>query len=201
MAPASATHSFHAVAVELRPAYPIRTKRLVLRPYLESDLEAVLDVESREDVVRYLRWGPMDREAAVAYLERRMAQTEIDGSTGAIIVAASIWPDDRVIGEFMLKLIDEMSRQGEIGWTVHPDVQGRGYAGEGAREMLRLGFDDLGLHRIIAEADPRNEASLRLMDRLGMRREAEFRDAEFIKGEWVGATVCAILEDEWRARA
>ena len=103
-----------------------------------------------------------------------------------------------MIGEFMLRLTSAESRQGEIGWSLHPDAHGRGLGTEGAREMLRLGFDELGLHRIVAECDPRNDASIRVMERLGMRREAHHLESEFLKGEWVGSYVCALLEDEWR---
>jgi RimJ/RimL family protein N-acetyltransferase len=66
--------------------------------------------------------------------------------------------------------------------------------------VLRLGFEELGLHRIVAGCDTRNTASLRVMDRLGLRREAEFVDYEFLKGEWVGEIVSAMLESEWRAQ-
>ena len=64
--------------------------------------------------------------------------------------------------------------------------------------MLRLGFEEAGLHRIVAGCDPRNGASVRVMDHLGMRREAEFREAELVKGEWIDEIVCAVLEPEWR---
>jgi RimJ/RimL family protein N-acetyltransferase len=187
--------------MKLAPEYPIRTARLALRPFRPDDLEAVLDLESRADVVRYLMWEPMDRAAAEKLVQRRQAQTTIDGEGSAIVIAATVPPEDRVIGEFMLRLSSEAHRQGEIGWTLHPDVQGRGLATEGAEALLRLGFDALGLHRIIADADPRNSASTRLMARLGMRLEGEHRDAQFVKGEWVGAAIYAMLEDEWRARA
>ena len=188
--------------MKLHPVYPIRTERLALRPYVESDLEAALDMESREDVVRYLMWGPMDHVAAEAFVKRRIAgAAAIDAEVKGMVFAATIPPDDRLIGEFMLRVTDETNRQGEIGWTIHPDQQGHGYATEGAREMLRLGFDELGLHRMWADADPRNTASLRIMAKLGMRLEAEHRDTLFLKDEWVGATVYAMLEDEWRSRA
>jgi RimJ/RimL family protein N-acetyltransferase len=187
--------------VKLAPTYPIRTERLLLRPFVESDLEAIVDLESREDVVRYLMWGPMDRDAAAAFLQRRLGQTAIDGDDSALVLAATVPPDDRLIGEFMLRLKSATHRQGEIGWTIHPDAQGRGYGTEGARELLRLGFEELGLHRIVADADPRNAGSIRLMERLGMRREALTRDALFVKGEWVGEVLYAMLEDEWRERA
>jgi RimJ/RimL family protein N-acetyltransferase len=66
--------------------------------------------------------------------------------------------------------------------------------------MLRLGFEEIGLHRIVAGCDSRNTASLRVMDRLGMRREAEFVESEYLKGEWVGEIVCAMRVHEWRAQ-
>jgi RimJ/RimL family protein N-acetyltransferase len=66
--------------------------------------------------------------------------------------------------------------------------------------MLRLGFDELGLHRIVGRIDARNAASARLLDRLGMRREAHFAQNKILKGEWSDEVVYAILEDEWRAR-
>ena len=81
------------------------------------------------------------------------------------------------------------------------DAQGRGLATEGAREMLRAGFSELGLHRIVADCDTRNAASLRVMARLGMRREAELVENELLKGEWTSEIVCAILESEWRRDA
>ena len=185
--------------MHLRPRYPIRTARLALRPFVADDLEALLDLESREDVVRYLPWGLLDREGADALLARRLRQTAIDGDDTAIILAVTIPPGDRAVGEVMLRLGSAAHRQGEIGWTLHPDVQGRGYATEAAAEMLRLGFDGLGLHRITADADPRNLASVRLMERLGMRYEATQRGVAYEKGEWVDEIVYAMLEDEWRS--
>jgi RimJ/RimL family protein N-acetyltransferase len=100
----------------------------------------------------------------------------------------------------MLRLKSLESRQGEVGWSLHPDAGGHGFATEAAREMLRLGFDEWGLHRIVAGCNSRNTASLRVMERLGMRREAEFVDYEFFKGEWASEIVCAILESEWRVQ-
>lgn len=184
----------------LEPVYPLKTARMILRPYEMGDLAALHDLFGREDVCRYLMWEPMDLDQARALLERRVRQTRIEAEAEAILLAAVDAETGRVIGEFMLRFTSEKHRQGEVGWSVHPDVQGRGLATEGAREMLRLGFDELGLHRIVADCDPRNVASLRVMEHLGMRREAEFVENEFVKGEWIGEIVCAMLESEWRAQ-
>ena len=65
--------------------------------------------------------------------------------------------------------------------------------------MLRIGFEELGLHRIAGRLDARNEASARVLERLGMRREAHLVENEFVKGEWTDELVYAMLEQEWRA--
>ena len=73
---------------------------------------------------------------------------------------------------------------GELGYVFNPALAGRGYATEAAGAMLRLGFSELGLHRIVARIDERNEPSLRLARRLGMRQEARLVRNERFKGEW-----------------
>jgi RimJ/RimL family protein N-acetyltransferase len=66
--------------------------------------------------------------------------------------------------------------------------------------MLALGFDGLGLHRIVGRLDARNTASARVLEKLGMRREAHFVSNEYLKGEWTDELVYALLDEEWRAR-
>lgn len=183
----------------LTPDYPIATERLLLRPYEPGDLDALHEMFGREDVCRYLPWPPMDLDQARAKVEQRLRQTRIDADGEALVLAAVETATGRYIGEFMLRLTNGESRQGEVGWSLHPDAHGRGLATEGAREMLRVGFEELGLHRVTAGTDPRNTASLRVMERLGMRREAQFVESWFLKGEWVGEVVCALLDSEWRA--
>jgi RimJ/RimL family protein N-acetyltransferase len=179
---------------------PLTTARMTLRPYEAADLPGLHDLFGRDDVCRYLAWEAMDVDQARAKLEQRLGQTRINADGDPLLLAAIDAGTGRMIGEFMLHLKSARSGQGEIGWTIHPDLQGRGLATEGAWEMLRLGFDEVGLHRIEAGCDPRNVGSLRVMEHLGMRREAEFVENELVKGEWVGEIICAILGSEWRDR-
>ncbi len=172
---------------------------MTLRPYETGDLVALHDLFGREDVCRYLRLEPVDLDRARATLEHHIRESRIEADGDALLFAAVEEASGRLVGEFMLRLVSATSRQGEIGWSIHPDVQGQGLATEGAREMLRLGFDELRLHRIVAGCDPRNVASVRVMEHVGMRREAHLVENEFLKGEWVGEIVGAILEAEWRA--
>lgn len=186
-------------SVAITAERPLRTARLVLRPYEPSDLAFITDLMGREDVCRYLPWPPMRPDQARAKLEQRLAQTGVAPEHEAMVPAAVEAATGRVVGEFMLRARSSEPGNGEIGWSVHPEFQGRGFATEGARELLRVGFEDLGLHRIRAGADPRNVASIRVMERLGMRREAHLVQSEHIKGEWVDEVIYAILESEWRA--
>ena len=92
-------------------------------------------------------------------------------------------------------------RTGEIGYVFHPDFHGRGFAAEATIELLRLGFEQLGMHRVIARLDARNTGSANLLKRLGLRQEAHFVRNEFLKGEWTDELVFAMLADEWNQRA
>src|SRR6188474_2131324 len=126
----------------LEPPSTVRTTRMTLRPYEMGDLEGLHDMYRREDMCRFLPWEPMDVDQARAKLEQRVRQTRIEADGDPLVLAAVDTETGRIIGEFMLRLISAESRQGEIGWSIHPDVQGRGLATEGAGEMLRLGFDE-----------------------------------------------------------
>jgi RimJ/RimL family protein N-acetyltransferase len=91
-------------------------------------------------------------------------------------------------------------RQGEIGFLFHPDHQGRGYATEAARAMLRLAFEHYELHRVFGRLEPRNLASGRVLEKLGMRHEALLVENEWIKGEWQSEAIYALLDREWAER-
>jgi RimJ/RimL family protein N-acetyltransferase len=184
----------------LRPEYPLRTARLVLRPYTAGDFDDLYAIQSRHDVTRYVPFGVRDRDQVRASLEHKMQAVALTDEGGSLTLAVVLPQTGRMIGDVMLLWRSREHRQGEIGYIFHPDHGGKGYATEAAEVMLRLGFEDLGLHRIIGCIDARNDASARVLQRLGMRREAHFIQNEIIKGEWTDEIVYAILEPEWRAR-
>lgn len=182
----------------LAPDYPIPTERLLLRPFRDDDLSGLLAYQSRPDVARYLYWEPWDAAAARAALDRRMRQGVIGTPGEAANLAVERRDTGALIGDVMLRWLDGEHRQGEIGFVVHPDHHGRGFAREASEVVLRLGFEGLGLHRLVGRCDARNAASAALMQRLGMRREAHFLQNEWVKGEWTDELVYALLADEWR---
>ncbi len=184
----------------LRPAYPLETDRLLLRPYVDDDLEALHEIERLEGTARYLYNAPLDLDATRALLERRKTLTVIDEEHDGLLLAAVLKGTGTLIGHVNLEVKSREHRQGEIGYVLHPDHQGHGYATEAAAVMLRLGFEELDLHRIVGRLDARNAASARVLERLGMRLEAHLRENEFVKGEWVSELIYAVLASEWRRR-
>jgi RimJ/RimL family protein N-acetyltransferase len=185
------------LAVMLRPSFPIRTERLLLRPFEADDLEALYAMQSRDDVTRYLEWGPRSRDEAQHMLVRLMRMTAIDDHSNALRLAALLPSSGTLIGDFSLWRVSAEHNQGEIGFVVHPDHHGHGYGTEGAALLLRLGFEEVRLHRIMGRCDARNVASARLMEKLGMRQEAHMRENELLKGEWTDELIYAMLDREW----
>ena len=179
--------------------FPILTERLILRPFRDDDLEAMVAIYGREDVNRYLDWGPRSRDDVREWLGRFKRLTDITPRGDALRLAALLKVSDSLIGDFSVWRTSREHLQGEIGFVVHPDHQGKGYAVEAATVMLRMGFERLGFHRIAGQCDPRNAASASLMERLGMRREAHLLENMLVKGEWVGTLVYAMLASEWQA--
>jgi RimJ/RimL family protein N-acetyltransferase len=182
----------------LRPDLPITTSRLLLRPFGPDDLDDLHAIQSRQDVTRYLYWGARSRRETEDALVKRATMTALEKEGDVLVLAAVL--GGVVIGDVNLYWRSVEHRQGEFGFVFHPDHHGHGYAGEAAVEMLRLGFEELGLHRIIGRADGRNTASARLMEKLGLRREAYFVQNEIVKGEWTDEVVYAMLASEWADR-
>jgi RimJ/RimL family protein N-acetyltransferase len=182
----------------LSPNYPLRTARLDLRPHRRDDLEDLIAFHSQPEVVRYIPWPVRDREQTRIALEAKVGQGVLSEPGQWLVLAMEVRETSTVIGEVLLKWESEPNRQGEIGFALHAAYHGCGFASEAAREVLRLGFDHLALHRIIAVCISANADSVRLLRHLGMQQEAYLRDSAFFKGEWVSQLIFGLLEDEWR---
>ncbi|MCU1529989.1 MAG: putative acetyltransferase [Frondihabitans sp.] len=180
---------------------PLRTERLVLRPLRVGDIDDVFIYQSDAEILQYMLWPARDRVDTIEHLGRRTGMTRLahDGDALALAIERQDAPG-RVIGEVNIRLTSVADQQAEVGWILNPTHQGHGYAFEAATRMVELCFSTLGSHRVHAELDPRNGASVALCRRLGMREEAHFREDMFFKGEWADTAVYAVLAEEWKVR-
>ena len=182
--------------------WPVTTERLSFRPAEKADAAAFHAYRRLPDVSDWLPRVSPD-EAAVAQrfedddFRRRTLMIEVDG---------------RVAGDLYLHLSDcwaqaeapdsENKRQAEIGWALDTAYQGRGLALEAVTRLLELCFTDLRLRRVFATCFADNTGSWRLMEKLGMRREAHtVKDALHRDRGWLDGYTYALLADEWAARA
>lgn len=174
----------------------IETERLILRPVEPGDWHAIHRYTSLPDVVRYLPHQPFTGDDARVFTTRWAEQARQNDEWPEMLVVL-LQADGRLIGHVPFERFCPEYRTREIGWVFDPDVHGQGYATEAARAVLDLAFGKLGLHRMIATCDPRNAASYRIMEKLGMRREAHHLKDVQIRGEWCDEYFYAILEEEW----
>jgi RimJ/RimL family protein N-acetyltransferase len=179
------------------PATPLHTERLLLRPFEEGDLAALTEIQSREDVARWLYWEPRSADEVRESLRSKMTGRSLATAGDTLSFAVVLRETGELVGDCNLSWTSDVHRQGEIGYVFNPRHHGHGYATEASRRLLELGFRELGLHRIVGRLEARNTASARVLERLGMRREGELVENEWVKGEWQSEVVYAILDREW----
>jgi aminoglycoside 6'-N-acetyltransferase len=182
---------------------PVRTERLLLRPPVASDADDLHALQSDPEVVRYQLFEPRSREVVLERLPELAAATRLQKEGDFIQPAMELATPDGpvVIGTMYLVLKSIENETAEIGWALRREYQGRGFAYEAALALLGVAFDVMGVHRVTAELDPRNDASVALCLRLGMRREAHFVEDMMFKGDWADTGVYAMLAREWAQRS
>lgn len=170
---------------------------VTLRRLEAADWPAVHSWGRLPEFCRFQPWGPDTEE----------------GSREFTATAAAAWAENpqkrfsylvcvegRPIGVGELMVRQQRHRHGEIAYGLHPDLWGRGFGTAMGRELLRIGFAELGLHRICATCDPRNLGSAGVLRRLGMTYEGRLRHTMLIRDGWRDSDMYSILEDEWRER-
>ena len=179
------------------PRWPLETERLLLRPFGPDDLEALFAIQANESVARWLYNDPRTLEETRELLARKIGGATLRDEGEWLSAAAVLRMTGELVGDVSLHWASEAHGQGELGFVVHPEHQGRGYATEASRPLLDFAFGPLGLHRVIGRLEPRNAGSARVLEKLGMRREAHLVENEWVKGEWQSELVYAILAREW----
>lgn len=174
----------------------IETERLILREFRDDDAPLMAaywsdpryqryyaEIEDVDGVVREL----VDRFVAAQHAQPRLSWQL------AVVTKADL----RQIGNCGIRVNDPALKEANIGYELNPDYWGRGYATEAAHAIVTFGFAELDLHRIWAECVADNLGSARVLEKLGMRREAHFREHQWYKQRWWDTLIYAILDDDW----
>jgi ribosomal-protein-alanine N-acetyltransferase len=175
----------------------LETERLILRKMRVGDEEDMYAYAKRSEVTRYLLWSPHPDIYYTRDYLRYLATRYAAGSfyDWAIVLKSS----GRMIGTCGFTAFDCPHDAAEIGYVLNPDYRGQGIAPEAVRAVLAFGFDKLALHRIEARFIEGNEASLRVMEKVGMRFEGYRREAMLIKGAYRTIGYSSILRAEYEA--
>ncbi len=178
----------------------VETERLVLGSFERGDIDTLQAYRDDPEVARYQSWDGMTRAEANELIARQAGREP--GTAGEWYqFAVRLKPDGRLVGDFGLFIDAHDARLGELGFTFDRAYQRRGLATEATQALLRFAFATLGLHRVKAGVDCRNVPAIRLLERLGFRREGHFLQHAWYKGEWCDEYLYALLRSEWELRA
>ena len=174
----------------------IDTERLLIRVVAPCDLPALLEINSKDEITRYVPYKTWVTTAdSVAWLERMEKLQAAGGVVQMVIVERQ---SQQVIGACLLFAYDEASSRAEIGYVLGRPYWGQGLMIEAIDAVVKFGFEQLGLRRLEATVDPRNAASLKLIERLGFSNEGTRRQRVLMKGMLVDQRLYGLLQDEWR---
>jgi [ribosomal protein S5]-alanine N-acetyltransferase len=175
------------------------TPRLALRQLTPADAGDIFAIFSDPEVMRFWDHGPM-RDVAAA--ETYVAAIQ-EGLRNQQLFQWGTWDpaERRIVGTCTLLHVSTVHERGEIGFAVARAHWGRGVATEAVSALIAFCFEQLELHRLEADVDPRNERSLRLLERLGFRREGLLRERYFVDGERQDTVILGLLRTEWNARS
>lgn len=174
----------------------LETSRLLIRPILPKDASALYRYRKDIDSNRYQSWIPKTLEEAMLFIKNTSSLINTPNTWFQLVVLEK--KSNVLIGDIGLHFFDENNKQVEVGCTLDKHFQGNGFATEALFKILDLLFNDFSKHRITASVDPDNLSSIKLLERLGFRKEAHFKKSLCMDGKWIDDVIYAILEEEYK---
>ncbi len=173
----------------------LETKRLWLRPVSPDDKEALFSYRRDKEINQYQGWIPETMADVETFIGKIETQLNVPDSWFQLVLVEK--ESQQIIGDIGIHFLEAESRQAELGCTLALNFQRKGYASEALKRVIDFLFRELNKHRITTSIDPANHSSIRLVERIGFRKEAHFRESLWINGQWVDDLVFALLEKDW----
>ncbi|KQL33883.1 acetyltransferase [Bacillus sp. FJAT-25509] len=177
----------------------LSTNRTILREFVESDWQEVHKYASQLVVCQFQPWGPNTESETKEFVQTILGDMKQINRTRfafAIIEKES----GELIGSIEFNIRDEINQIGEIGYIIHPNYWGMGFASEATKEVISFGFKNFKLHRIFATCDVRNIASAKVLEKCGLNLEGKMREDLLLRDGWRDTFLFSILEHEWLRR-
>ncbi len=178
------------------PTPTLHTGRLHLRPFTEADTDSIFTLMSNPRVLRYWDAPPWTERTQAERFIVRCQQMEQEGSGARLVITQS--SDGAFLGWCSLMNWDPTYRSAMIGYCLDEPAWGQGFATEAATALLEWAFNTLDLNRVQSEADTRNAASDRVLQKLGFLREGTLRENCVVAGEVSDSWVYGLLRREWK---
>ncbi|MEH2073601.1 MAG: GNAT family N-acetyltransferase [Nostoc sp.] len=177
----------------------LETHRLLMRDFVEADWQAVFAYQSDPLYLRYSYWMHRTEKDVCEFIQMFIGEQKEQPRT-KFQLAVVLKEENRLIGNCGIRVNDSELREANIGYELNTQFWGQGYATEAARAILKFGFEELVMHRIWSWCVAENVASVRVLEKIGMRREGHLLEKELIKGRWCDNFLYAILDREWKAK-
>jgi len=175
----------------------LRSDQISLRPIQQSDASRIFTYRSNPEIYRYQLWQPNSIEEVNEFINNGIVnEPNIPNTWFQLAICKN--DNNELIGDCGIHFLERETDQIEFGITLDKDYQGYGYAFQALRMLFKYIFIDLHKHRIIASVDPRNIPSIKLLERMKMRKEAYFMESIKSGDQWVDDIVYAILDREWK---
>lgn len=173
----------------------LETKRLRLRPITLDDKNEIFDYRCDKETNKYQGWIPETVDDVETFIGKIAKQINEPYTWFQFVIIEK--QTQIIIGDLGIHFFDNENKQVEIGCTLNKDFQNQGYATESIKRVIDYLFKELNKHRIITSIDPGNMNSIRLVERIGFRKEAHLVESLFINGKWVDDLVYALIEKDW----
>lgn len=174
----------------------LESERLLLRNLAETDLDDFLSYRSLPEVAKYQSFHPYTKDKALSFIS---SQKDAEfGTPGEWLQLGIVLKNgNKLIGDCGIHILDSAPHTAEIGCTLSPSYQSKGFAKEALTAVIKFLFEDAGIHRIAETTDAENISSIRLLESLGFRKEGHFIENVFFKGKWGSECQYAMLRSEW----
>ncbi|KKC33565.1 GNAT family N-acetyltransferase [Devosia psychrophila] len=177
---------------------PIQTDRLVLRTFERSDIDGLSAYHALPSVQRYVFSRTRDASEVASALGIMRGHVSLQRPGDTLTLAMVCKGEKVLVGHVSLHWSDATAGQGEVRFCINPAYAGQGFTREALSALYDLAFDHFHIHRVFARCDGRNHHSIKLMQQMGMRLEAHYREHALFQGEWDEELHFAILDREWQ---